>query len=139
MRKSVRGLDRLEIRCSGLRSPSGAPQVAQNRAPTPAVTGEPHRAHAGPDPGAVSRRPQWAQNGSASSAGWPQKGQVLTPACSSSGVSAWSGWSNGTPMNCVAGTLRPAALACLAAAAAALIGLPQSIQYCALASFARPQ
>jgi len=37
-------------------SATGAPQVAQNR--VPGETGDAQRPHAGPEPGAESRRPQ---------------------------------------------------------------------------------
>jgi len=54
-------------------SATAAPHVAQNVVAGP--TGDPHRAHVGPEPGAVRRRPQCGQNGRAVVAELPQKGQ----------------------------------------------------------------
>src|SRR5712692_8413716 len=76
MRKSVRAAGLPEVRTSGLHSPSGAPHVGQNFVPT--CTAEPQRAHAGPEPGAVSRLPQLGQNGSKALVGPPQKGHAPT-------------------------------------------------------------
>ena len=52
-------------------STSGVPQVGQNL--VPAATGDPQRPQLGPEPGAVSRRPQCGQNGSRPLARPPQK------------------------------------------------------------------
>src|SRR5436309_519646 len=66
------------MRVSGDTSFTAAPQVAQNLAP--AVTGDPHRAHAGPEPGAVRRRPQLEQKGSSPVTVEPQNGHADTSA-----------------------------------------------------------
>src|SRR5436309_350562 len=60
-------------RRAAARSASGAPQVAQNL--IPGGTGEAHRGQLGPEPGAVSRRPQWGQYGCSALARPPQNGQ----------------------------------------------------------------
>jgi hypothetical protein len=72
---SVRGAGRVEGRASPAGDAIVAPHVAQNL--DPAETGELQRAHAGPDPGAESRRPQLGQNGSAALVGAPQNGQAV--------------------------------------------------------------
>src|SRR2546428_12972923 len=59
---------------AGIGSMSGTPHVGQNF--VPALTGDPQRPQLGPEPGAVSRRPQWGQKGSRPLARPPQKGQV---------------------------------------------------------------
>jgi hypothetical protein len=58
-----------------VRSTSSAPQVAQNL--IPGATGEAQRGQFGPEPGAVSRRPHWGQNGCCPLARPPQKGQEI--------------------------------------------------------------
>jgi hypothetical protein len=93
--------------------------VAQKR--VPAVTGEAQRAQAGPEPGAVSRRPQCGQKGSWELIGEPQKGQAEAAVL---GLDA-------------GGSATPTAAA--RAAADFVSGLPQSVQNCAPASFWRPQ
>src|SRR5256885_16014084 len=59
---------------AGIGSMSGTPHVGQNF--VPALTGDPQRPQLGPEPGAVSRRPQWGQKGSRPLARPPQKAQV---------------------------------------------------------------
>src|SRR5438270_2530433 len=114
-------------RRSGAGSTSGAPHVGQNL--VPAATGEPQRPQLGPEPGAVRRRPQCGQNGRRPLARPPQKGHV-----SASGrVGATTG--GATPR--VPGTAVPTAAALTPEALP--MGLPQSIQNCAPASFSRPQ
>ena len=56
-------------------SASAAPHVAQNW--IPGSTGEAQRGQFGPEPGAVSRRPQWGQNGCRPLARPPQNGQEI--------------------------------------------------------------
>ncbi|OLC79670.1 MAG: hypothetical protein AUH78_00015 [Gemmatimonadetes bacterium 13_1_40CM_4_69_8] len=137
----MRGAGLPEVRTSGLQSPSGAPHVAQNLVPD--CTAEPQRAQAGPEPGAVSRRPQLGQNGSSSLVGPPQKGhgpgsareEGAGPATWVAGMfDAWRGGPAALPP-----PPPSAALVRLATAPAAVSGLPQSMQNCALASLARPQ
>src|SRR2546422_4801384 len=67
-------------RRAAARSTSGAPQVAQNL--IPGSTGDAQRGQFGPEPGAVSRRPQWGQNDCSALARPPQKGQEIGPPCS---------------------------------------------------------
>ena len=62
-------------RRAAVRSTSSAPQVAQNL--IPGGTGEAQRGQLGPEPGAVSRRPHWGQNGCCPLARPPQKGQEI--------------------------------------------------------------
>src|SRR5947208_10740870 len=62
------------------RSTSDAPHVAQNL--IPGSTGEAQRGQFGPEPGAVSRRPQCGQNGCSPLARPPQKGQEIDSPCS---------------------------------------------------------
>src|SRR5947208_3885543 len=62
------------------RSTSGAPHVAQNL--IPGSTGDGQRGQFGPEPGAVSRRPQCGQNGCGPLARPPQKGQEIDSPCS---------------------------------------------------------
>src|SRR5207253_9259493 len=57
-----------------------APHVAQNL--IPGSTGEAQRGQFGPEPGAVSRRPQCGQNGCTPLARPPQKGQEIDSPCS---------------------------------------------------------
>src|SRR5258708_13290900 len=79
-------------------SPRSAPQVAQNLVPM--VTGEPQRAHAGPEPGADRRRPQCGQYGRLALIGSLQNGQgVLAPPRAGAGA--------GSPRTCVPGTAAP--------------------------------
>jgi hypothetical protein len=105
-------------------SPTGAPQVAQNRLTVP--TGAPQRPHDGPEPGALRRRPQCGQNGRDALARPPQNGQVsdspaATPTAAASG--RVPGIEVAPPFNLVDW----------------LIGLPQSMQNCAAGSLSRPQ
>jgi hypothetical protein len=131
----------------GCVSPRGAPQVAQNR--VPGVTGEAQRAHAAPDPGAVSRRPQCGQKGRALSIFPEQKGQVPwpgdAPGAPITSVAALDTW---PPRNGAAVALPPvgtgaaAPLAARAGVEAELglpRGFPQSMQNCEPGSLARPQ
>src|SRR6267378_6538968 len=62
-------------RRAAARSASGAPQVAQNL--IPGATDDAQRGQLGPEPGAVSRRPQWGQKGCSPLARPPQKGQEI--------------------------------------------------------------
>src|SRR5437016_7041621 len=62
------------------RSTSGAPHVAQNL--IPGSTGEAQRGQFGPEPGAVSRRPQCGQNGCGPLARPPPQGQAIDSPCS---------------------------------------------------------
>jgi hypothetical protein len=118
------------IRRGALASTSGAPQVAQNFVAVP--TGEPQRAQLGPDPGAVSRRPQCGQNGWVALARPPQNGQGT----GSAGSRATAGRAT---------TRVPGTGAAPPPDAAALslvdlpIGLPQSMQNWAPGSLSRPQ
>jgi len=125
-------------------STSGALQVAQNL--IPGSTGEAQRGQFGPEPGAVSRRPQWGQNGRSLLAEPPQKGQA---------IGSWSRTGPARATTCVLGNgAAPGAVSTPplpprppspADAPAALrpvglvMGLPQSMQNCAPGSFARPQ
>jgi len=97
--------------------------VAQNR--VEAATVEPQRAHVGPEPGAVSRRPQCGQNGNTLLARLPQNGQRIA---SRAGAAAGG-----------ATTRLPDAAAAARSAADLPMGLPQSIQNCAPGSLSRPQ
>src|SRR6267378_2736601 len=130
-------------RRAAARSASGAPQVAQKL--IPGSTGDAQRGQFGPEPGAVSRRPQWGQKGCSPLARPPQKGQEIG--------SPWSRASAERATTRVPGTgAAPAAVSAApplpppaptapppqpADAAAALrpvglpMGLPQSTQNCA--------
>lgn len=109
--------------------------MAQNLVPD--ATGDAQRSQLGPEPGAESRRPQWGQNGSSPFARPSQNGQVM--------ASAWLGARAGAETTRVAGIAGPPPGAGWGGAAAAFtpvdlpMGLPQSMQYCAPASFSRPQ
>src|SRR5207245_11609998 len=131
------------MRVSGDTSFSGAPQVAQNLAP--AVTGDPHRAHAGPEPGAVRRRPQLEQKGSSPVTVEPQNGHAdasarvvgsgAAPAVMATcvgGSGARDGWGRGVGGVTPAGPTPPPPpatppLADFTAAAALPSGLPQAM------------
>src|SRR2546422_11659845 len=76
MARLVRVVGGAEAR-TGRNCASGAPHTAQKR--VPAVTGEAQRPHAGPEPGAVSRRPQCGQHGSAPLTLTLQNGQAASP------------------------------------------------------------
>src|SRR5437879_10989287 len=104
-------------------SPTGAPQVAQNRVAVP--TGEPQRAQVGPEPGALRRRPQCGQNGRARVARAPQKGQVSdSPAA--------------TPTAAARGRVPGIAVTSPFSPADPSLGLPQSMQTRAPGSLSRP-
>src|SRR2546425_6132878 len=105
MRKSVRAAGLPAVRTSGLHSPSGAPQVGQNF--VPGCTAEPQREQAGPEPGAVSRRPQLGQNGSRPLVGPPQNGHVPTSAREGGSGGGGDGGdeAGAAPATCVAGML----------------------------------
>src|SRR5260370_35627771 len=116
-------------------SPRSAPQVAQNWGPR--VTGEPQRAHAGPEPGADRRRPQCGQYGRLALIGSLQNGQgALAP--------PRAGARAGSERTCVPGTAAaappeaPAAAFFMAAAASLFRGLAPSIQNPAPGSCPRP-
>ena len=134
-------------------SMSGAPQVAQNL--IPGSTGEAQRGQFGPEPGAVSRRPQWGQNGRSLLAEPLQKGQAI------------GSWSRAGPARATTRVLgngaapfavstppppprppplplpppppSPADAPAALRAVGLVMGLPQSMQNCAPGSFARPQ
>jgi len=112
---------------AGIGSMSGTPHVGQNF--VPALTGDPQRPQLGPEPGAVSRRPQWGQKGSRPLARPPQKGQVSP--------SGRVGATTGGATTRVTGIPAPAAAALRPVDWT--MGLPQSTQNCAPASLSRPQ
>ena len=61
--------------------------MAQNLFASP--TGDPQRAHVGPEAGAVRRRPQWGQNGWDAVADAPQNGQgTASPGFGTTGARA---------------------------------------------------
>ena len=115
-------------------SPSGDPQVAQNR--VPGWTVDPQRAHAGPEPGAESRRPQWGQYGNVPSILPLQNGQVRSGAAAAPPRSGAGFTVSGAGAVASPGTGVGTAFF---AAAAMERGLPQSIQKRAPGSLARPQ
>ena len=131
MARFVRVVGGAEAR-KGRNCASGAPHTAQKR--VPAATGEAQRPHAGPEPGAVSRRPQCGQNGSAALTLALQNGQATSP---------FRGVGAGVATSRVPGTADARAGGATAAAAFAppdlSRDLPQSMQNWAPASLSRPQ
>lgn len=94
-------------------------------------TGEAHRGQVGPDPGAVSRRPHCGQKGCSWFVAVPQKGQAAgAPPCDAT-------VGRGTTRVAGDGVVLPAAA--VFTPADPLMGFPQSMQNCALASLSRPQ
>ena len=131
MARFVRAVGGAEAR-TGRNCASGAPHTAQKG--VPGVTGDAQRPHVGPEPGAVSRRPQCGQNGSTALTLALQNGQATSP---------FTGVVAGVATSRVPGTAGARAAGATAAAAFTppdlTTGLPQSIQNRAPASLSRPQ
>src|SRR5260370_40097920 len=144
MRKAMRREGLPPGRTNGFQSARGAPHVAQNL--VLACTAEPHRAQAGPEPGAEPRRPQLGQNGCTALVWPPQKGQGLTSALAASVVpTLWVAGmrAEARPDPSAAAPPSPrtpsAALVRLATGPAVASGSPQAIQKSAPAPLSPPR